>query len=68
MTAVADTYHALTSDRPYRPGLSQEDALDILDDARGTQLCPDSVDILKELLEDFNMPHEQQRACRRASR
>jgi HD-GYP domain-containing protein (c-di-GMP phosphodiesterase class II) len=43
MTAVADTYHSLTSDRPYRKGMVQGKALQIIDDASGTQLCPDCV-------------------------
>jgi putative nucleotidyltransferase with HDIG domain len=43
MTAVADTYDALTSDRPYRKGIPQEKALQIIEDIRGTQLCPNSV-------------------------
>ena len=45
MTAVADTYHALTSNRPYRNGMPLEKALQIIEDARGTQLCPECVDI-----------------------
>ncbi|SPD76494.1 Response regulator receiver modulated metal dependent phosphohydrolase [uncultured Desulfobacterium sp.] len=45
MTAVADTYNALTSDRPYRNGMPQEKALQIVNDAKGTQLCPDCVEI-----------------------
>lgn len=51
MTAVADTYHALTSDRPYRNGMSQEKALTIINDVRGTQLCPDCVDVFIKILE-----------------
>lgn len=43
MTAVADTYNALTSDRPYRKGLPREKALQIIEDERGTQLCEDCV-------------------------
>lgn len=43
MTAVADTYHSLTSDRPYRKGMVQGKALQIIEDATGTQLCPDCV-------------------------
>lgn len=43
MMAVADTYNALTSDRPYRKGMKQEKALQIVDEAKGTQLCPDCV-------------------------
>ncbi|MFH1075965.1 MAG: response regulator [Pseudomonadota bacterium] len=45
MTAVADTYHAITSDRPYRKGLPHETALQIITEATGTQLCPESVEI-----------------------
>ena len=43
MTAVADTYHSLTSDRPYRKGMVQGKALQIIEDATATQLCPDCV-------------------------
>ncbi|MDD2388308.1 MAG: response regulator [Desulfobacterales bacterium] len=43
MTAVADTYDALTSDRPYRKGMPVDKALQIVEEARGTQLCPDCV-------------------------
>jgi putative two-component system response regulator len=50
MTAVADTFHALTSDRPYRKGLPLEKSLAIIDEARGTQLCPDCVDLFHKFL------------------
>ena len=43
MTAVADTYHSLTSDRPYRKGMVHGKALQIIEDATATQLCPDCV-------------------------
>ena len=49
IAAVADTYHALTSDRPYRRGMNHEEAMLIIDSIRGTQLCPDCVDALKKL-------------------
>jgi putative two-component system response regulator len=45
MTAVADTYHSLTSDRPYRKGMAQDKAFQIIKDATGTQLCPQSVEL-----------------------
>jgi HD-GYP domain-containing protein (c-di-GMP phosphodiesterase class II) len=45
LTAIADTYHALTSDRPYRRGMSRDRALEIIAEVRGTQLCPDCVDL-----------------------
>jgi len=44
-TAVADTYHAMTSNRSYRQGLSQEIAFQIMQDVRGTQPCPECLDI-----------------------
>ena len=53
MTAVADTYDALTSDRPYRKGMSQGKALSIIEDVRGTQLCPDCVDVFIKCICDF---------------
>jgi len=52
MTAVADTYHALISDRPYRKGMSQDKAMSIIEEVRGTQLCPDCVDNFKSLMLD----------------
>jgi putative two-component system response regulator len=45
MTAVADTYHSLTSDRPYRKGMNEGKALQIIEDASGTQLCPNCVEL-----------------------
>jgi putative nucleotidyltransferase with HDIG domain len=41
--AVADTFDALTSDRPYRSAHSHKDALDVLRAEAGTQLDPDAV-------------------------
>lgn len=44
-TAVADTYHALVSDRPYREGMPDEKALKIIRQESGAQLCPESVSV-----------------------
>jgi len=49
IAAVADTYNALTSDRPYRPCMSQEAAGQVIESVRGTQLCPDCVDAFKKI-------------------
>ncbi len=38
--AVADAYDAMTSDRPYRKGMSVEKALAIIEDGKGTQWDP----------------------------
>ena len=43
IVAVADTYHALISDRPYRKGMNIEKAISILEENAGTQLDRDLV-------------------------
>jgi len=50
ITAVADTYHALTSNRPYRKGMTDEKAFQILNDIKGSQLCPDCVELFFQWL------------------
>lgn len=47
--AVADTYDAMTSDRPYRKGLPEEEARQRIIDASGTQLDPEVVEIFLQL-------------------
>ncbi|HXF50756.1 MAG TPA: HD-GYP domain-containing protein, partial [Dehalococcoidia bacterium] len=49
--AVADTYDALTSPRPYRPALDHEAAVAELRRVRGTQLDPRCVDAFLRALE-----------------
>jgi HD-GYP domain-containing protein (c-di-GMP phosphodiesterase class II) len=48
--AVADTYDALTSDRPYRQGMSSEKALAIMAEVKGTQLDGELVDLFSQTL------------------
>lgn len=43
--AVADAYDAMTSDRPYRKGMSQQKALSILEEGAGTQWDPEIVEV-----------------------
>jgi putative nucleotidyltransferase with HDIG domain len=43
---VSDIYDALISDRPYRKGMTEEQASAILDRERGTKLCPRALDAL----------------------
>ncbi len=43
IVSIADTYHALTSDRPYRKGLSMQKAVSILEEGVGTQWDADLV-------------------------
>jgi putative nucleotidyltransferase with HDIG domain len=47
--AVVDCYDALTSDRPYRPSLSEEEATRILVERRGTMYDPVVVDCFLKL-------------------
>jgi len=51
--AVADTFDAMTSDRPYRKGFSSEDALKRLVDCAGTQFNPKVLHTFFELM-DFD--------------
>ncbi|MFH2065287.1 MAG: response regulator [Pseudomonadota bacterium] len=51
MTAVADTFHALTSDRPYRKACCRENALQTIIDEKGRQLCPDCVSLFLQYIE-----------------
>jgi HD-GYP domain-containing protein (c-di-GMP phosphodiesterase class II) len=44
--ATADIYDALSAARPYREALPLERVLSIIQEGRGTQLCPESVDAL----------------------
>jgi hypothetical protein len=48
--AVADTYDALTSDRPYRRRMSNDEAIRILREAAGTQLDPALVELFIPLI------------------
>ena len=43
IVAIADTYHALTSDRPYRKGMNMEKAISILEEGAGSQWDADLV-------------------------
>jgi response regulator RpfG family c-di-GMP phosphodiesterase len=46
IAAAADSFDAMASDRPYRPGLSMEDALAEIQRCKGSQFDPDVVDAL----------------------
>lgn len=50
--SVADTFDALTSTRPYRPGTTAENALEEIKRSAGTQLDPAIVQALIEVLEE----------------
>ncbi len=48
--AVADTFDALTSERPYRMPLSEDEAFAEIQRVRGRQLDPQAVDALQKML------------------
>lgn len=52
IVCVADAYHAMVSDRPYRPGMSVEEAIEQLLIHSGTQFDEDIVQVFVKLLEE----------------
>ncbi len=50
--AVADTFDAMTTDRPYRRGLSKQDAIAEIKKVSGKQLNPDIASIFLELIKE----------------
>lgn len=45
LLAIVDVYDALRSVRPYKPAMSHDEAVDIIEQGRGTQFDPNLVDI-----------------------
>ncbi len=59
MLAVADTYHALTSNRPYRKAKSPFEALIILRRVAGTQLDPKYVEVMAQVLKNEDLSYRE---------
>src|SRR5205085_128716 len=53
---ACDTWYAMTSDRPYRPGMSTAEALQELRDGAGSQFDPRVAQALLEILGDDTPP------------
>jgi HD-GYP domain-containing protein (c-di-GMP phosphodiesterase class II) len=53
--AVADTFDAITSDRPYRKGASVHDAVKELQRVRGTQLDGEIIDVFVQTLKVYDV-------------
>lgn len=71
LIAVADTFDAMTSNRPYRKGLEPELAIEELEKGKGTQFDPECVDALvrcyregkiSSIMQDY-MKDERSAAC-----
>jgi len=50
---IGDVYDAVTSERPYKPAYSIEEALQILREGRGTQFDPEVVDVFFDQLDEI---------------
>ncbi|MBA3865579.1 MAG: HD domain-containing protein [Solirubrobacterales bacterium] len=64
ITAVADVFDALLSDRVYRPALPVAEAVALMEDGRGAQFDPEIVDILLDHLDHVLALREVDRAER----
>ena len=58
IVAVVDVYDALTSDRPYRPALSHEDALVLMSEGSGTHFDAIVLDAFMKALQDLGTRRE----------
>jgi diguanylate cyclase (GGDEF)-like protein len=57
--SVVDCYDALTSDRPYRPALSSDEAFGILTERKGTMYDPRVVDAFTKVYNEINLGESQ---------
>jgi putative nucleotidyltransferase with HDIG domain len=53
VVALADVYHALTTDRPYRKGYSWEQAIEIIKKGSGSQFDPEVVDAFLKIIKQI---------------
>jgi len=51
IVAVADTYDALSNERSYKSALSPHEAFEIINEVKGSQLCPESVELFFEYMQ-----------------
>ncbi|MBU2700481.1 diguanylate cyclase (GGDEF)-like protein [Sporomusaceae bacterium BoRhaA] len=63
IVAIADSYDAMTSDRPYRKSLGHEDAIKELVRCAGTQFDPELVKIFTRVNKDFYCRDNPLRKC-----
>jgi putative nucleotidyltransferase with HDIG domain len=54
--AIADAFDAMTSDRPYRPALTREEALAEVERCSGTQFDPQIARVFLEVFDDVELP------------
>ncbi len=56
--SIADAYDAMTSSRPYRKGMSTEEAVREILKFRGSQFNPEMTDVFVEIMEDLKLSRE----------
>ena len=54
--SIADAFDAMTSDRPYRKGMTKEKALSILRQEAGNQFHSEVVDVMDRVAKSINLP------------
>ena len=52
--AIVDVYDALVSDRPYKKGLSHEEAIRIISEGKGKHFDPNIVELFMDVSDQFN--------------
>ncbi len=62
IVAVADVWHAVYSDRPYRPAMPREKALSILREESGKGLCPQCVEAFFKVESNGLIPFAESQA------
>lgn len=53
--SVADSWHAMTSERPYKNKLNKEEGIKELIKYKGTQFSPDIVDVFLKILKNYKI-------------
>ena len=66
--SVVDCFDALTSDRPYRPALTDDEAVKILLQRRGNMYDPMVVDTLFQIRAEPGERHNHRPSCRSQTR
>ena len=64
--SLCDVWHALTSDRSYRPAFSHEVARDMIADGRGAEWPEDLVDAFFVIIEEMRVESRRNRRRRSA--
>jgi putative two-component system response regulator len=59
IVAVADTYDALSNERPYKRAFTPEEAGTVIKEVSGSQLCPESVELFFEYMKNVGVTEKE---------